>query len=250
MEISDVQVSIPTWNSEATLNECLSSMMKVFSEIHIYDRYSADRTLSIAERYGCIIHMHDENLGVTRTRMIQECPKPYLLMFDSDNTISSKSLREMPSAFEDLKTKDASVAAVQYLNVPLWEPLHSYCLWNFSKRKFPTKNPVRLDTACVLIDVHKAKGYTCDTPVYEDMTLGIFLYGKGFSVYVLGYPVIHLQTKKQAYEHWRFGGQYDPQSAMSVLTRIVRLCVTDNIPIQYKPIAIRQQWETLRGMLS
>jgi len=249
MEISEVQVAIPTWNSSTTLSQCLTSITQVFSDIHVYDKCSTDSTQSIAKQYGCVVHSHDENLGLTRTRMIRECSKPYLLMFDSDNTIPPTALKEMLTAFDDLKVMDSQIAAAQYLNVPSWEPMRSYCLWAFGKRTYPTKNPTRLDTACVLIDVSKAKGYVCELPCYEDKALGKYLYDQGFSVYVLDYPVTHLQTKEQAYKRWQYAGQYSEQSAMRVFAKILNLCVTDNIPNRYKPIAIRQLWENLKGIM-
>jgi glycosyltransferase involved in cell wall biosynthesis len=250
METSEVQVAIPTWNSGATLSECLKSIMCVLSDVRIYDRYSTDDTLAVAKQYGCTIHSHDENLGLTRTRMIRECSKPYLLMFDSDNLLAPNPLKELLTGFDDLKVMDSKIAAVQYLNMPSWEPMRSYCMWAFGKRTFPTKNPTRLDTACVLIDVSKAKGYVCDSPVYEDMALGQLFYSRGYSVYVLGYPVTHLQTKKQAYARWRYAGQYSEESSMSLLGRVVRVCVTNNIPLRHKPIVIRQLWENLKGNVS
>ena len=53
-----VSVVIPTYNSEKTLEKCLKSIMdQTFKniEIIVVDRFSEDRTVEIAKRYGARI---------------------------------------------------------------------------------------------------------------------------------------------------------------------------------------------------
>ena len=58
---SSISVVIHTYNNEAIIRDCLESV-KDFDEIVICDMYSTDKTLEIAQEYGCKIVMH-ENIG-------------------------------------------------------------------------------------------------------------------------------------------------------------------------------------------
>ena len=52
-----ISVVINTFNSERFLDECLRSV-RSFDEIVLCDMHSTDRTIAIAESYGCRIVYH------------------------------------------------------------------------------------------------------------------------------------------------------------------------------------------------
>ena len=75
----DVSVIIPTLNSQATIDECIKSIVKqckVLVEIIIVDNGSSDNTLSICKRYKNIVilnslkqlFMNQETKGLKKAR--------------------------------------------------------------------------------------------------------------------------------------------------------------------------------------
>jgi glycosyltransferase involved in cell wall biosynthesis len=246
-------VAIPTWNSGKTISECLTAITKSFPIVHVYDRFSTDETLPIAKKFGCTIHQNNESLGATRARMIAEAENTFLLMIDSDNVLDPSGATSLLDGFNVFQMKDPTLAAAFLLNVPFWEPMRSYALWDFSRRQFPIKNKGRLDTACVLLDVAKARGFKCEEILYEDWALGEFLKSEGFSFYHLGgaHP-IHLLSRKDSYRHWRKGAyglrKFEGQTPTSMLRKMCEISFTKRIPLRYKPILLRQHWEWFLGL--
>lgn len=83
-----ISVIIHTYNSEKYLEECLESV-KQADEIIICDMYSNDKTIEIAEKYGCKIIYH-ENIGFAdpaRNWAISHATCDYVLVVDSDELI-------------------------------------------------------------------------------------------------------------------------------------------------------------------
>lgn len=81
-----VSVNIRTFNSGATLVECLESVKKqTFQniEILISDGYSTDDTIEIAKRYQCKI-AYAEKLGDARYQNYQSSKGEYIISLDSD----------------------------------------------------------------------------------------------------------------------------------------------------------------------
>lgn len=85
-----ISVVIHTYNSEKYLERVLESV-KEFDEILICDMYSNDRTLQIAENYGCRIVYH-ENIGwadPARKYAILQATHEWVLVVDSDELVPS-----------------------------------------------------------------------------------------------------------------------------------------------------------------
>lgn len=84
-----VSCVIHTYNSELFLEDCLKSVMWC-DEIVIIDMYSDDKTIEIAERYGCKIYYHD-NVGFAdpaRAFGVSKCSHNWILSLDSDELVS------------------------------------------------------------------------------------------------------------------------------------------------------------------
>lgn len=83
-----ISVVINTLDSERFLDECLASV-RTFDEIVLCDMYSTDRTIEIAERYGCRIVYHERTGFVepARNYAISQASNDWVLVVDSDEVI-------------------------------------------------------------------------------------------------------------------------------------------------------------------
>ncbi len=89
-----ISVVIHTYNSEMYLEKCLESV-KEFAEIIICDMYSTDKTIEIAQKYGCRIIYH-ENIGYAdpaRNWAMNHASNEWIFVLDSDE-ISPKTLND------------------------------------------------------------------------------------------------------------------------------------------------------------
>lgn len=85
-----ISVIIHTYNAEEFLERVLKSV-KGYDEIVICDMYSTDKTLEIAEKYGCKIIYH-ENVGFAdpaRTYAISQASNDWVLVVDADEVVPS-----------------------------------------------------------------------------------------------------------------------------------------------------------------
>lgn len=86
MRISAV---IHTYNSEKYMEECLKALVSL-DEIVVCDMHSTDRTVSIAENYGCKVIYH-ENVGFAdpaRNFALDNTTGDWILVVDSDEIIT------------------------------------------------------------------------------------------------------------------------------------------------------------------
>lgn len=86
-----ISVVINTYNAERHLAECLEAV-KDFDEIVVCDMESNDRTVEIAQRYGCKIVTYPKGDCVSaepaRTFAIQSASSEWVLVVDSDEIIT------------------------------------------------------------------------------------------------------------------------------------------------------------------
>ena len=89
-----ISVIINTYNAEKHLATVLETA-KDFDEVVICDMHSSDRTIAIAERYGCKIVYCERFPYVEPARnfAIAQAQYPWVLVIDADETIPAK-LRE------------------------------------------------------------------------------------------------------------------------------------------------------------
>jgi len=98
-----VSIVIPAYNSEKTLEKCLKSIRdQTYGniEIIVVDKFSKDRTVEIAKRYGARI-IYDEG---ERTRAknigLEKAKGKYVLFVDSDMELSKKVVEECVNFIE------------------------------------------------------------------------------------------------------------------------------------------------------
>lgn len=91
-----VSVNIPTYNSEKTLDECLSSVVSQTYrniEIIVIDSYSRDRTLEIAKKYGAKIYFgRSTDLSQRRGIGVEKSLGKYILLLDSDQILEPDAI--------------------------------------------------------------------------------------------------------------------------------------------------------------
>lgn len=89
-----VSVIVPTYNSEATLDECLSALINQNYkniEIIIADSFSRDKTKEIARRFTQKI-IDAGSLALARKKAVELAEGKYILFLDSDQIIEPNTL--------------------------------------------------------------------------------------------------------------------------------------------------------------
>ena len=83
-----ISVVINTYNSERFLEPCLASVQE-FDEVVVCDMHSTDRTLALAEKYGCriIYHEHTGIVEPARNFAIAAAQNEWVLVLDSDEVV-------------------------------------------------------------------------------------------------------------------------------------------------------------------
>jgi glycosyltransferase involved in cell wall biosynthesis len=100
MEKIKCTVGILTFNSESTIERCLSGL-KDFSEVIISDGGSQDNTIDIAKRYNCkIIKQINygkpiEDFSLERNNILEQSNNDWFFYLDSDELISDELVAEM-----------------------------------------------------------------------------------------------------------------------------------------------------------
>ncbi|MBN1684730.1 MAG: glycosyltransferase family 2 protein, partial [Gammaproteobacteria bacterium] len=87
MEKIPLSVAIITKNEETNIKNCLQSV--VFAkQIVIVDSGSTDKTLTIAEQFGCDIYREGwHGFGAQKQLAIDRCTQPWILVLDADERI-------------------------------------------------------------------------------------------------------------------------------------------------------------------
>lgn len=83
-----ISVVINTYNAEKHLQEVLESVKK-FDEIVVCDMYSTDKTIEIAQKYGCKVVYHEKfsYAEPARNFAIHQATNDWILVIDADETV-------------------------------------------------------------------------------------------------------------------------------------------------------------------
>lgn len=87
IDVEDVTIVIPTWNSMPELKETLESIQYAFPgnpEIIVVDRDSTDDTQICAKKYGCIVLRDVKSLGSARLKGVRYAKTDWICFIDSD----------------------------------------------------------------------------------------------------------------------------------------------------------------------
>ncbi|MGC4065890.1 MAG: glycosyltransferase family 2 protein [Polyangiaceae bacterium] len=93
-------VLILTKNEERNIAECIQSAAFA-DDILVFDSFSEDNTINIAERHGARVIRHEfENYGAQReaARLLGDYKHEWVLALDADERVDSELAREIPKA--------------------------------------------------------------------------------------------------------------------------------------------------------
>ena len=251
-----MEVYVPTWNSERTLNTCLSAIKKAVPNhnITIIDRNSTDNTQTIAQNHGCTIISENLNLGQARTRAINLAKDEWFIMVDSDTYLCPNWFNEVWALKEKLIQTDPHVGIIQGESVPMLEPYHSYVLYAYAQARshYPAKNVKRLLTSCILLRKEAVCNFKADAPVYEDWLIGKHLRRKGYNFYVAQTQSAHdgPANMKMLADHAKWGGAglrlYYKMPLWKLLGALFIIPLF-RTPFKWKRLVWHLQWNWLLG---
>lgn len=117
---------INTYNNEDFIERCIQSL-KDCDEIVVCDMYSTDRTIEIAEKYGCKVVYH-ENVGhcdPARNFAINSASSDYVIVLDVDE-VASEGLINNIKKYVDGQENPPEGIRIFYKNQLLGKTLHCY----------------------------------------------------------------------------------------------------------------------------
>lgn len=91
--MSELTIFVCTYNSAATLEKCLASVVASEPEAHlvVVDHASSDSSVEIAKRFGAEIRRETVGLGYARQLCFEISETPYLAFVDGDEEIVEKA---------------------------------------------------------------------------------------------------------------------------------------------------------------
>ncbi len=124
-----ISVVINTYNAEKHLQTVLETV-KDFDEVVVCDMHSTDRTIAIAEQYGCKIVYHERLSYVepARNYAIQSATNEWVLLIDADEIVPTTLKDEL---LRRLQTEEFDALAV---------PRKNYFMGRFMRSTFPDYN--------------------------------------------------------------------------------------------------------------
>ena len=117
---------INTYNNDDFIERCIKSL-KDCDEIVICDMHSTDRTIEIAEKYGCKIVYH-ENVGhcdPARNFALSNATSDYSLILDADEYASPNLVNNLKKYISSQENPPEGIR-IYYRNAILGKVLHSY----------------------------------------------------------------------------------------------------------------------------
>ncbi len=99
-----ISVNIPTFNSEKSLETCLSAVLSSSYEnleLIVVDSYSQDRTREIAEGFGAKVILTDWRLLGARYLGFKESKGSFILLLDSDQVLARDAIERAVALFQE-----------------------------------------------------------------------------------------------------------------------------------------------------
>jgi len=131
-----ISVVIHTYNADKYLEECLQSVSSV-EEVIICDMYSNDRTIEIAQKYGCKIIYH-ENVGFAdpaRNYALSHATQDWVLVVDADEVITKELLDYLREETQKPDCPDVFlIPRKNYVFGKFMRSLYPNCILRFFRR--------------------------------------------------------------------------------------------------------------------
>ncbi len=174
-----VSVVIPTYNSEKTLKKCLESIKRQTYkniEIIVVDKFSKDRTVEIAKKFGAKIIIEDLERTVARNRGIREAKGKYLLSIDSDMELTPEVIEECLGIINSNKNIGGVIIPEKSIGNSFWAKVRDF------ERSFYSNTPIESARFFRMNLVKKVKGYDEDIIFFEESTLPQKIKKLGYNV--------------------------------------------------------------------
>lgn len=92
----ELSIVIITKDEEEDLKNCLESVKDIAKEIIVVDNYSTDKTIEIAQSYGCkIFKRRFDNFGNQKNFGISQAGCEWILVIDADEIITEELKKEI-----------------------------------------------------------------------------------------------------------------------------------------------------------
>jgi len=179
-----LSVFVTTYNNDKTLSACLDSV-KWANEIVLLDSFSTDRTLEIAEHYGCRIYQQAfEGYGPQKQKAMNFTLNNWVLLMDADEVLSPGLQSEIRTLMKTGPEKEGYV-------IPRQEQL----FWRMCSTKVRMNHYLRL--------FNKRKSYISDMPIHAAPKVDGSI-GRLDAVFY-HYGEINIHTKVDKMNHYSTG---------------------------------------------
>jgi (heptosyl)LPS beta-1,4-glucosyltransferase len=94
---NNISVAIATFNEEKNIEDCLTSIKDIASEIVIVDGGSTDKTVEIAKSFGAkvIVTQNQPNFHINKQKSFDESSGDWILYLDADERVSKRLAEEI-----------------------------------------------------------------------------------------------------------------------------------------------------------
>lgn len=118
-----VSVLVPTRNEEQNLDACLISVAR-FDEVIVFDSYSTDRTIEIAEKYGAkVVQREFDNFSVHKNWALDNISfrHEWVMIIDADERVESGLADEINNIVSrENPTIDGYFISLKYMFAGVW----------------------------------------------------------------------------------------------------------------------------------
>jgi len=172
-----VSIIIPTYNSEKTLGTCLESIRKQTYrniEIIIIDRFSRDKTIEIAKKFGANIKLKDCERTEAKNIGVKEAQGKYVCFIDSDMELSKEVVEECVHLMESNENIGGVIIPEITSGDSFWARVRAY------ERKFYIGTDIESPRFFRKDLVLRVNGFDEDIVFFEEKTLEMKINKLGF----------------------------------------------------------------------
>jgi glycosyltransferase involved in cell wall biosynthesis len=174
-----VSIVIPTYNSEKTLAKCLESIKnQTYNniEVIVVDKFSKDRTVEIAKRFGAKVIVENLDRSVARNYGIKVAKGEYLLSIDSDMELTPKVIEECLEAINKNEKIGGVIIPEKSVGNSFWVKVRDF------ERSFYENTPIESARFFRMDLVRKVDGYDEDVIFFEESSLPQKIKELGYNV--------------------------------------------------------------------
>jgi len=195
-----VSVIIPTFNSDRFLEKCLSSLRRQTyqaMELIVVDDGSTDRTVEIAERFGCrVIRNLRSGRTEAKNRGVFESRGQYFFFADSDMEFTPRVVAECVETMREDSKIGGVVVPERSVGDNFWVKVRDF------ERSFYTGSPVESARFFPAHLVKEVGGFEENLVFFEESTLPYKIQTSGFKVAARICSVIFHHEENFSLAHW------------------------------------------------